>query len=285
MSRQHGRSLDRLERWFQDEIVRPHELRSNRSARAKRHADAAQADKVDKPQAWILPSRHLKPRQRVAIYTDMYLLRMVEAMTADYPVVKRLASDRVFEKLVRGYVSAHPSRSYSLNFLGRHFPSFLAGVARVPRKALLVDIARLELAMSEVFDAPGSPVLTSEELKKLPPEVWNDARPRLIEALQVLACDHRANAIVTAIRQDKTLPDLKPEKTWVCVYRKDFVVWRMDLDEPMFAVLRALRENKSLSEAVDVGASVFTGTSEELQANIFRWFSEWVGEGFFSAIE
>lgn len=276
------RSLERLELWFQGEIVRPHEARARGNAsRTKLSAGASPAD----AKHWILPSRHLRPKERVAIYANMYFVRLLECMQVDYPAVAHLTGERGFEKLVRAYLLRHPSRHYSLNLLGARLPEFLAGSVRVARRPLLHDVALLEQLMSVVFDAPESPVLATADLARVAPEAWENARPRLIDAMRLAAFEHRANAIVTAVRQGLALPELTRKRTWVAVYRKDFVIWRMELTQPMHAVLSALAERQTLREAIEAGAEVFDGGAEELQGKIFGWFSEWVAEGFFSAIE
>jgi hypothetical protein len=276
-----ARSLDALENWFQAEIVRPHEAKAlGNASRAKIASDAPALAKD-----WILPSRHLRPKERVAVYTRMYFSRLLECMQADYPSVAQLAGEHGFEKLVRAYLLKYPSRHYSLNLLGARLPEFLGGSVRVPRRPLLHDVAELELLMTEVFDAAESRVLASSDLAAIAPETWANARPRLIDALRLGAFDHRANAIVSATRQGETLPELSRKKTWVVVYRKAYVVWRMDLTQPMHAVLTALAARKTLCEAIEAGATVFRGSAEELQAQIFQWFAEWVAEGFFTAIE
>ena len=135
--------LDDLERWFQGEIARPHEGRT--LPKLERRAAAS---------ARILPSQHLAPEERVAIYADMYFARLLECLADDYPAVKALIGPIGFEKLVRAYLREHPSRHWNLNVLGRKLPEFLAGDVKLPRKALVLDVARIECAMSVVFDAP-----------------------------------------------------------------------------------------------------------------------------------
>jgi hypothetical protein len=277
-----ARTLDELERWFQGEIVRPHEAKALGNATRSRLSAAPLPEPA---KDWILPSRHLAPKERVAVYTRMYFSRLLECLQADYPSVMQLAGERGFEKLVRAYLVRHPSRHYSLNPLGARLPEFLSGSVRVPKRPLLRDVARLELLMSEVFDAPESSVLRSSDLATIVPEKWDDARPRLIDALRLAEFDHRANAIVTATRKGETLPELSRKKTWVVVYRKEWVVWRMDLTQPMFAALSALAARKTLSEAIECGARVFRGGADELPAQIQQWFAEWVSEGFFTAID
>ena len=73
----------------------------------------------------ILPSRTLTPLERVGIYHGMYLLRMDDGLASDYPALQHFLGDDGFVDLVRGYVQAHPSRSYTLNRLGDHLPEYL----------------------------------------------------------------------------------------------------------------------------------------------------------------
>ncbi|MFN0244641.1 MAG: putative DNA-binding domain-containing protein [Planctomycetota bacterium] len=267
--------LEPLQSWFQAEVVRPWEKTPSKGV-----APAKAAAKE-----WVLPSRTLAARERVAIYARMYRLRMLEALHTDYPALARLSGDDGFERLARAYLRAHPSRHPSLNFLGRKLPEFLATKGGLSRRALLADVATLENAMSEVFDAPRETSLSSADFARLTPEQWTSARLRLPQAFRLLALKHAANAIVTAVRQQQALPDLRKKRTWVAVYRKDFVVWRMDLNEPMHAALAALRDGATLQDALIAAAGVFDGSPQELALEVRRWFGEWTAEGFFAAVE
>ena len=68
----------------------------------------------------MLPSaRGLRAAERVGIYQGMYLPRMLEALESDYPGLAHFLGPRAWTRLVRRYLNAHPSRSYTLNELGR----------------------------------------------------------------------------------------------------------------------------------------------------------------------
>ncbi|MBI1850584.1 MAG: putative DNA-binding domain-containing protein [Planctomycetes bacterium] len=268
-----GVSLDQLERWFQGEIVRPHVPGRRGNAKGKgRHVDR------------VLPSRTLTAAERIDIYSRMYFARLHDVLAEDYPSLVRILGWPAFTRFARAYLARHPSRHYSLNGLGRNAPRFLAGPVRVPRRALLVDLARLELAMTEVFDAEESTTLVPDDLRSIPPDRYAGARLRPIAAFRLLALEHRANAIVTAVRQEKPLPSLARERTWVAVYRRAFAVWRMDLTEPMFTMLSALSRGRSIEQSVRATARAWSGTPETLEREIRRWFGEWIAEGIFSAI-
>ena len=78
----------------------------------------------------VLPSATLDPTERVAIYRAMYVLRMEEALETDYPGLCHFLGPKRWRRLVRGYVEAHPSRSYTLNVLGREIADPLGLVHR-----------------------------------------------------------------------------------------------------------------------------------------------------------
>lgn len=253
------RDLPRLERWFQEQVV---------------------GGRTSPAEGRILPSRHLAPDERVGLYAGMYDSRMRECLREDYPALVRLAGEEGFERIARLYLRAHPSRHWSLNGLGRKLPELLAGAVRVPRRALLRDVARLERAMSEVFDAQASPRLSPAELARVPAEAWERGKLRLAEPLHLLALDHRANAIVTAAREGRALPSLARKRTFVAVYRKEWTVWRMDLGRPAFEILVGLQRGWTLRRALAAGAKAFAGPREELDALVRRSFAEWGAEGF-----
>ena len=258
-------ALPALEAWFQGEIVARHEDRKRgRSAKGL-----------------ILPSRTLAPEERVGIYAEMYFLRLAECLAEDYPALRKLVGPAGFEKLARAYLKKHPSRHYSLNALGRKLPEFLSREAKIARSAVLADVARVERAISESFDAEVSPSMTPADLAMIPPAAWETGRMRMTESLRLLALDHRANAIVTACRQDKEIPSLSRARSWVAVFRKEWTVWRMDLTEPMHAVLAALSKGRTLAKSLAAGARAYDGSPEEMQTDVHRWFREWATEGLF----
>lgn len=249
--------LGDLQRWFQSRTM-----------------SGATKDAKDE----ILPSKTLAPEQRLELYSEMYFLRLHEALVADFPTLVALLGAGEFEKLARAYVTKHPSSHPSLNRLGDRLPAFVAGPAKVKKKALLHDVARLELAMSEVFDAPRAVPLDTDALARVAPEAWAQARLRLAPAFRLLALDHVVNPLVTAVRREEKLPAATKKKSWVAVYRKDYAVWRMDLTEPMFRVLAAFARGATLEKAI-AASRVADPTV------VFAWFQDWRNEGFFTDIE
>ena len=76
---------------------------------------------------------------------------------------------RAFERLSIEYLTAHPSRSFTLRNLGSQLAEWLAANPRYAgrRHALAVDVARIEWAFVEAFDSAERAPLTLEQIATL----------------------------------------------------------------------------------------------------------------------
>ena len=62
------------------------------------------------------------------------------------------------------------------------------------RRDFCHDLARLELAMSQAFDAPRRPPSPSAEVAAVPPEAWEGARLEPVAAFRLLAFRYPVSA-------------------------------------------------------------------------------------------
>jgi putative DNA-binding protein len=272
-------TLPRMQRWMQEVVVHPGEVEEAVASPAARRAlGKATLEDV------ILPSKTLDPLARIEVYHGMYLMRMEEALETDYPALEHFLGGRVFRELVRDYVSAHPSVSYTLNRLGDHLPEFVAAWKGARRPALCHDLARLERAITEVFDAPQTPPLTEKEIAAVPPAGWERARLTPIEAFRLLSLRYPVNAYLQSVRdEDHDHPALRRADSFVAVFRRDYSVWRQDLSRPAHDLLADLVAGMPLGKAV--AAALARGGKRSPNAErLFRWFREWASGGVFAQV-
>jgi hypothetical protein len=147
-------SLVRLQEWMQRVIVHPGGVL------------VGAADDENEPvaraaiEAVINRSRALTAVERLEIYNHSYYARLLECLREEYSVLAQALGEELFDSFALAYLQAHPSRSYTLADLGSAFPEYLA--ATRPEQAdadwpeLLIDLARLERTINEVFDGPGA---------------------------------------------------------------------------------------------------------------------------------
>ncbi len=272
-------SLPALQRWMQAVVVHPGTIEQALDCEAARAEwPAERLGEV------ILPSRTLTPAERLSIYHGMYLLRMHDALEYDYPGLAHFLGHERFHALVREYVQAHPSRSHTLNRLGDHLPGFLRD-ADVPRREFCCDLARLELAITEAFDAPETKALDESAIAAVPQDAWESARLRPVAALRLLSFRYPVSDYLASLRDEEHRhPQLKQRRTWVAIYRRDYGVRRLELARPAHDLLADLAAGHTLGEAIAAALKRPARPRPEPEL-LFRWFREWIADGVFHAVE
>ena len=272
--------LDRMQRWLQAVVVHPSSAEEGvASPDAQREVPAERIGDV------ILPSATLTPTERVGVYHGMYLLRMRDALAGDYPGLEHFLGDGGFLRLVRDYVHGYPSRSYTLNRLGDHLPEFIGGHSDLPRREFCAELARLELAVTEAFDAPERQPLGEAEIAAVPPDAWERARLTPIPAFRLVAFRYPVNAYLQSVRDEdhEHHPKARLRSEWVAVYRRDYAVYRLDLTKPAHDLLADLARGEPLGEVI--GAALKRPARKRpSEDDLFRWFREWISGGIFAEV-
>lgn len=225
----------------------------------------------------VLPSDTLTSLERVGIYRGMYLARMEEALDSDFPGVKHFLGADEFFDLVAAYVDRYPSRSYTLNRLGDHFPEFVATRTDLPKHDFLCELARLEMALTQVFDAEETPVLSAEAIAAIPADAWENARLKPVAALRLMAFQYPVSAYLGGVDEENPFPRIKPKDNWVLAYRSHYSLYRDSLARPAYELLNALINGVPVGEAI--------GSVAASQKKLFGWFREWMSSGLFQSVE
>lgn len=216
----------------------------------------------------IAPTRTLEREERFAIYAGMYFWRIVDALREDFSRVAALLGDEGFQAVVRRYLALHPSRHPSLRPLGRELPGFLATHPPPGAPPFLADLARLEWARLEVFDAPDAVPLTLDALRTLRPERWPSLRFSPIQALAVLTTNWPVHRVWDSGETDP-LPTLGRARTTLRVWRQGFVVFHSVMDELEARALGRLCEGQTFAAICEDAAS-----AEEAGALLLRWIED-----------
>jgi hypothetical protein len=271
--------LNRIQRWMQALIMDPDGVRSGLGNAV---ATDMHPDNEISLERLVLPSKQLNSLERLSIYGDMYFWRINEILAEEFPTVRYLLGKDLFENVARDYVTRHPSTHYSLTRLGSKFPAYLAGEATdLPDREFAADVATVERAMEDVFDARNVESIEFEELTAIPTERWRDVRLQIIPAFRLLKLQYPVNSYITAVREGRHMDIPAATRSFVAVYRNNFRVWRVDLDEQRFELLCALHRGQPLGSALDLCASLPAADPESLMDDVGDWFREWTSEGLF----
>ena len=272
--------LPRLQRWMQAVILNPGDIEAATSS-ALAQAEVA-ADRIGEV---ILPSKSLNPVERLAIYHGMYLLRMEEAMSSDYPALKHFLGDRGFFDLVRDYVQVYPSRSFTLGPLGRHLPEFVKTARGLKRPDFCYELARLEQTVAEAFEGPETPRLSEAQIAAVAPEAWEAARLKPVATFHLRSFRYPVNDYLqTVLDDDHDHPKPRLKDQWIAIYRRDYSVYRLDLSRTAHDLLSDLATGMSLGKAI-TKAMKTGGRRAPSEHELFRWFRQWVAVGVFQSVE
>ena len=236
--------LEVVQRWMQAFIVDP-----GTDLEAQEAAGQSAGLSADGARQLFRPSNTLEPFERIMIYRDQYLMRMLEALAGDYPVLHGFLGEQRFLALVTDYVQVYPSRSYTLNRLGGHFPEFVGQCGWLPRRRVLAELARLELALCQVFDEVETRPIGPADIEGRPADSWNRARLIPIAALRLLELSYPVSDLLDAPASPRA--PLRRKDSWVVVYRRDFEMYRLALTRPAYVLLRELLAERPLEEALD----------------------------------
>ena len=106
----------------------------------------------------------------------MYFFRLRDSLAEDFARTAAVLGEARWHNLVTDYLLAHPPASWSLRWAGEALPSFLRAHAYGAERPWLPDVAALEQARNEAFQALDATPLRPEELAHVPPEKWPELR-------------------------------------------------------------------------------------------------------------
>jgi Putative DNA-binding domain len=266
-------NLATLERWMQTVVMHPDGAAAGvRSKPAKVLVGEAARDLG----AVVLPSKSLTSVERLEIYAHMYYARLIEVMEAEYPTTRRILGTHAFAAACRRFVARNPSRTRTLNELSARFPDFLArSLPASNRNGLAVDVARIERAMEDVFDAPRAEPMTAAQFTAAGSDPSGRAKLKVTPALRLLALRYPANDYMTAARRGEKPRLPRPRATAVIVFRRGFQVFRRDQEPAQWKLLRSLVAGKPLAVAVRASLRGRGARADEVAKRLGRWFEAW----------
>jgi len=258
--------LAELQAMFAEALVRPRSI-------------AQEGDWPARGQEAFTGSARLSPIEQLDVYREQFWLRHIACLEEDFPTLEAIVGAERFAAIVADYLAAHPPVHFQLRHLGDRFADFLAK----KDDALLADLARVEWAYIDAFDAEDAPPLDPREVQAIAPEAWERARMTLHPSLQLLRLSHPVHAMRAAQRNGQPVVRPAPAPTFLGIYRRDLLLYTEEIDPLAFALLERLARGEQLGAAGDAVAEA-ARTPGEVEANISAWFTRWSALGWISTV-
>jgi len=220
----------------------------------------------------------LPAAERVAIYADMYLWRLVEALRETFPNLVRHLGDEDFAALAGDYLRRHPSEHHDVGQVGRRLAAFLRAYPD-PERPDLADLAELEWARQQVFFEPPAEPVGAGALAGLDAEAFSRTGLVLSPVLRVLVLAHAAAPLWRRLEDGERPDPPSPGPAPVAVWRSGFEVFHGALPLDEAAALEAARAGDSLATI----CAAF-GDREDPATAAHAALSSWLHEGWIVSV-
>ncbi len=290
-----GSDLHRLQQRMAAAVMRP--LTRTEQMRKRDEACPSVADEAG---AFIRPNDRLTSFERLEIYNRQYWFRLFSSFEEDFPGLKSVVGSRKFQALMRAYLEAHPSRSFTLRNLGSSLVDWLKKSPQFvePNTDSAIAMAALEWAHIEAFDNESHEPLTADEIASLDAESHIALQPYL----RLLAAPYAVDDALLAVREGsqpagtqasnavgihlvRHTRSRRPvqEQIYLAVHRHDDTVYYKRVSREDFLLLQALERGQSLGEAI--GAAFLDSATPESDrpALIQSAFHHWMQMGWLCA--
>jgi hypothetical protein len=251
---------------------------------------------------FIKPNDRLTSFERLEIYNRQYWWRLMASLAEDFPGLQAVLGNRRFEALCKAYLTERPSRSFTLRNLGRDLEPWLKTNPRWAgsKQHIALDMLRLEWADIEAFDSGAEEPLRPADLAG---SAGSNLRLTLQPYVQLLRFRYPVDTLVLEIKKfnDDTeflsnafrerrkrkrvsaVAQLKPKTIFLAVHRTEDSVYFRRLEAAEYGLLLAIRNGKTLGQAVSAVFGKRAAHSEADLAQVKEWFQNWSELGWFCA--
>jgi hypothetical protein len=225
----------------------------------------------------IAASGKASTQTRLAIYSEGYRLRLLEALGAAFPMLKTLAGDAEFERYGRAYIERHDSTYTNLRWYGDTLADFLRCDA--PTQPYLAEMADFEWALALAFDAADQPVLALADCAGVAADDWPGLRFELHTSVQRLNYRSNVTALWTAIQREETPPAYVQalETTAWLIWRRELTPYFRSLSAAESGALDAVSAGETFADLCEC-LCAWHPPGEVAQAAAVL-LARWVGDG------
>lgn len=275
-------ALNQLQHWLSQVLI-------SRGDLPQKLITAEQRDGLTLQQC-IKSTIQLSAERRVDIYAVGYVMRLLECLKGEFPLVCAFMGEDVFDLFAKAYIVTLPSRSFTLHTLGKSFVDFLTntqpqGQFDSQRQAMFdipIELARFERAKAEVLLACGfenSPVenitLNEFELMAKASSIHLTVPP----CLRLLETDYDILPLINQL--EKSEPHTLPARCtqYTAITRQNYRLIIQPLTHWQADVLCHCHQTTSLEQALAHSAHQLKMDPVVLRTQLALWLPAAVARG------
>jgi hypothetical protein len=244
----------------------------------------------------VKPNDRFSSFERLEIYNKLYWFRLIDIMYEDYAGLATILGRKRFNLFAERYLVKYPSRSGLLRNLGRSIARFIEEepTLTAPYTDMALEMARVEWAQVEAFDAPEKPPLSADDLLgKNPAAVRLALQPNItlldlryaVDRLMLAAKKQglrgeASNATDELVQTPLRRRSAKPDRVWLAVHRANNSVFLKRMEPAAFAILKSLRDGATITAAIE-SATPDDADPAAWVGQVQEYFRIWMALGWF----
>lgn len=250
-----------------------------RSRMPARQGDVSE-EFVETADLLITPSESLRPQERLELYHRQYWYRLLDSLGEDFPALRELLGEDEFWGLLEAYIEGPMTSSFTLRHLGAGLADYVtANPHLVSHPVHAADLALLEYALCEIFEAGERPAVAAKQLAS--------TEIALQPFVRLLALRTDADARWHRSMKEETQPppaEAAPGPVrFVAISRHGLGRVVQELPRAACSLVEAIAETHSLVEAMErVTEAELLGPDDADQVG--AWFADWVARGWFCTV-
>ena len=189
---------------------------------------------------------------RLHIYRNAYQTRLRETLDTDHPVTGSYLGDELFEQMVAGYRSRHPSNQRSLRHYADELPEFLAAQAPFCDNPQIAELARFERLLLSAFDAAEAVRVSRADLQRLPLAAWPGMTPVFHPSVQLFESDWNVVGLWQALKAESMPPAAQQGfEAWLLWRNRELLTEFRHLDAAEHCLLKQLLAGAEFATACE----------------------------------
>lgn len=205
----------------------------------------------------LVSPRGLPDAKRFAVYRNNVHVSLVGALAARFPVTRQVVGEEFFSGMARLYVGEHKPKTPVLLHYGESFPDFIAGFPPAAGIPYLGDLARLEAAWTQSYNAAEATTLTPSALGRIAPERLGDLPLKVAPSTRLVSSPWPIGSIWSAHQHSPFVVPVQSGAEAVLLTRPDAEVRLTIVPPEAAAFLAGLAATSTLGAAVEAVLSSF----------------------------
>lgn len=223
------------------------------------------------PVPFIVKER-MDVEDRLAVYSDAYFSRIVEALEIDFEATCKVLGKETFFELVKDYLKEFPSTSTNIDEIGSKLPDFIRKLDPGITIPYLSELAQVEWALIEAFYADDLPLFDPNSLRKVPHASWDKVKLIMDTSVKLIETKWPVHIIWEA-RKSSIVPEIRQSPGLYLIYRNGYSVELREKSETEFKALKLAQDGQNIG-------TICEGLKKEMTSEeLMMIFKSWMQSG------